>query len=215
MRSPRQDAVWMGAAFAAELAAAVAVLAVLGTQKRGIDAGLAATARVSFLFFWLAYSGGALTTVFGPLFQPIKARGREFGLAFAAAHLVHMGLVVWLCAIGETPAIGVFLFFGTALVFTYALALFSIGAVQASLNPNLWWLLRVVGMNFIAYAFAVDFFRDPLDTNPKHVAEYVPFLVLSAAGPALRGAAIVKKRWGPPRPSVFVRNEAVPEPTLK
>jgi hypothetical protein len=55
------------------------------------------TARWSFLLFWVAYAGGALATLFGPALAPLSGRGREFGLAFAAAHLVHIGLVIWLC----------------------------------------------------------------------------------------------------------------------
>jgi hypothetical protein len=50
------------------------------------------TARWSFLLFWLAYAGNAVAILFGAQL----AAGREFGLAFASAHLVHIGLVVWL-----------------------------------------------------------------------------------------------------------------------
>jgi hypothetical protein len=46
--------------------------------------------------FWPAYTGSVLTTLFGPAFEPIKRRTREFGLAFASAHLVHLALVAWL-----------------------------------------------------------------------------------------------------------------------
>jgi hypothetical protein len=53
------------------------------------------TARWSFLLFWLAYTGGAMATIFGPTFKPIAMRVRELGLPYAAAQLVHLGLVVW------------------------------------------------------------------------------------------------------------------------
>ena len=72
---------------------------------------LKATARLSFLLFWPAYVGGALTTLFGPAFEGLKQRGRDFGLAFASAHLVHIALVTWLVHIGAAPSIRTFVFF--------------------------------------------------------------------------------------------------------
>jgi hypothetical protein len=52
------------------------------------------TARWSFLLFWMAYTGSAMGALFGPAFEVLARRGREFGLAYAAAHLIHLGLVV-------------------------------------------------------------------------------------------------------------------------
>ncbi len=56
-----------------------------------------------------------------------KGRAREFGLSFASAHLVHVGLVVWLGIIlGKVPLSGgLLLFFLIALFFTYLLAALS------------------------------------------------------------------------------------------
>jgi len=179
----------MGSAFCAALLLAFVVLAVFGTGERGTSAGLRTTARLSFLLFWPAYSGGALTALFGATFEPLKQRAREFGLAFAAAHLVHMGLVGWLCWIGAAPGAMTFVVFGIALIFTYMLALFSIGNLQGALGPRAWWFLRVVGMNYIAYAFFVDFMRTPLQGGIRHVVVYLPFVTLAIAGPLLRLAA--------------------------
>ncbi len=180
---------WMSSAFCAALVLAALVLVFLGAGERGTKAGLAATARLSFLLFWAAYSGSALTALFGARFQPVKERGRELGLAFAAAHLVHMGLVGWLCWIGAAPSISVFVFFGVALIFVYLLALFSIGNLQRALGPRSWWLLRTIGMNYIAFAFFIDFMKSPLHGGVKHVVEYLPFVILAIGGPLLRAAA--------------------------
>jgi hypothetical protein len=196
---PRPTAyLWMGSAFGAALVLAAVVLAVLGTSEPGTKAALAATARLSFLLFWAAYAGTALTALFGTTFQPLKQRAREFGLAFAAAHLVHISLVGWLCWIGAAPGVAVFVFFGIALIFTYLLALFSIGNLQQTLGPRWWWLLRTVGMNYIAYAFFVDFMKYPLHGGIKHVVEYLPFAILAIIGPFLRLAAWalrMRHRW--------------------
>jgi hypothetical protein len=196
MRSRAATILWMGSAFGAALLLAAGMRAVVGHGERW-GAALQATGRFSFLLFWIAYSGGALTTLFGPTFQPLKQRAREFGLAFAAAHLVHIGMVGWLWWIGYAPPVGVLVFFGVAVVFTYLLALFSIGNVQA-VHPRWWWLLRTVGMNYIAYAFFVDFMKDPLHGDIKHVVKYLPFATLAVLGPFLRLAAWtlqMKGRW--------------------
>jgi len=161
------------------------VLGLLGAGERGTNAALAATARLSFLLFWVAYTGSATSNLFGRAFQPLKAHAREFGLAFASAHLVHVGLVAWLCETGHTPGVSLFVFFGIALVWTYLLALFSVGRIQRSLNPLCWRLLRFVGMNYIAFAFAVDFVKSPFDGGVKRTIEYLPFAILAVTGPIL------------------------------
>jgi hypothetical protein len=110
-------AVWIGSAFCAALGLAALVLAALGPGERGTDAALEMTARLSFLLFWPAYSAGGLTEWFGPAFEPLRRRAREFGLAFASAHLVHLALVAWLTYIGAAPSRGTFvLFWGRRLM---------------------------------------------------------------------------------------------------
>lgn len=189
-----EAALWMGAAFGASLSLSAVVAFFFGVDERGALAALAATARLSFLFFWAAYVGGALTVLFGATFSPLQKRGREFGLAFAAAHLVHLGLVAWLCWIGHAPGLRTFVFFGIAAVFTYLLALASFRNFREAIGPRLWRLLRTVGMNYIAYAFFVDFMKHPLQANLRHLVEYLPFVTLAVAGPLLRFAAWTLRR---------------------
>ena len=76
--------------------AAAIVLTVFGLGQRGTSIALRVTARWSFLFFWLAYVGRATPVLFGPRFSRLARHGRDFGLAFASAQLVHVGLVLWL-----------------------------------------------------------------------------------------------------------------------
>jgi hypothetical protein len=186
-------AVWMGSAFCAALGLAALVLAALGTGERGTHVALRVTARFSFLLFWPAYTAGAMTALFGPAFEPFKRRAREFGLAFASAHLVHLALVAWLTQIGHAPPRGVFVFFGVAVLWTYLLALFSIPRLHQELGSKGWWFLRLVGLNYIAYAFATDFLGYPQFGNVKYLVEYLPFAVLSVVGPLSCLAAFVQR----------------------
>jgi hypothetical protein len=187
----------MGSAFAAAAVLAAATLAVFGAGERGTDIALQATARLSFLLFWLAFAGSGLALIAPPVLQPLKRHGRDFGLAFASAHLVHVGLVVWLCWIGAAPNAGTFRFFVPPLLFVYVLALFSIRRLQQALGRNGWWWLRNVAMVWIAYAFAVDFLRYPLLDGPKHLVEYLPFALLSIAGPVLFLLSLLPPTWRP------------------
>ena len=171
------------------------ILSMRGVGDHGISPALAATARVAFLWFFAAYTGGALTTLFGPVFLPLKLIGRELGLAFAAALLVHLALVGWLCWIGAAPATGVFIFFGPVAVLAYALALLSFGNLHTILGPRWWRLLRLVGMNVILYAFFKDFIKDPLHGGVRHVVEYLPFAAMVVIAPLLKLAAWVRHQW--------------------
>jgi hypothetical protein len=175
----------MGCAFCAALGLAGVVLVALGPGERGTIVALQATARLSFVLFWPAYAGGALTTLFGLAFEGLKWRAREFGLAFASAHLVHIALVAWLTYIGAAPPLGTFVFFGIAVLWTYLLALFSVARLQRILGSNGWGLMRAMGLNYIAYAFAVDFVSASPVVSLKYFIGYLPFAVLSVVGPML------------------------------
>jgi hypothetical protein len=176
---------WMAMAFCASLGLAIGVLAFFGDEQRGVSIALQATARLAFLFFWPAYVGGALTFLFGDLYLPIRRHARELGLAFAAALLVHLGLVVRLCAIGSPPSRETFGIFGLAAAFAYLLAVLSVDSLRQALPSKSWPILRTVAMSYIAFAFILDFKRFPLSDFRQGV-EYVPFAALSIVAPLLR-----------------------------
>lgn len=182
---------WMGTALGANLFLASIVLATGGPGVHGTLQALEATARGAFLWFWAAYAGGALTTLFGAAFLPMKQVGRELGLAFAAALSVHLGLVAWLCWIGSAPSIDVFAFFGPVAALTFILALLSFGNPHSIFGPKLWQLLRTISMNVILYAFLKDLMQNPLHGGVWRLIDYLPFTTMAVAAPLLRLAA-----WG-------------------
>ena len=203
---------WMSVAFGVELALAAAVLAVLGTGEKSVRVALDVTARWSFLLFWMAYAGGAIAALFGPALAPLARRGREFGVAFASAHLVHIGLVVWLWKIlGRIPLQGgVLVFFLVAIVWTYLLAALSFGQLSEALGPRLWRLLMFLGLNYILLAFARDFVLGVIHSWDAHryfwqLVNYAPFASMCIAAPLLRFVAAAQRRrpggdYPPPNP---------------
>ncbi|MBU6419112.1 MAG: hypothetical protein KGQ79_05220 [Proteobacteria bacterium] len=184
---------WLLCAFGTSLGIGALVLAAAGAGVAGTRLALDMTARFSFLLFWLAYTGGALHDLFGPVFLPLKRHARTLGLAFASAQSAHFMLVAWLCYLGAAPSLSTFLFFGTALIWLYLIALLSFSTIQRHCPPRLRQLIFFMGLNYIAYAFAVDFFVSPLQGGLKHVLFYLPFALAALAGPSLRLAAFLRR----------------------
>ena len=191
---------WMGAATGIALAIAAIVLGLNGPDNKSVRLALELTARWSFLLFFLAYAGNALAALFG--WMALKGHAREFGLSFASAHLVHVGLVIWLGVIlGKVPLSGgLLLFFLVGLFFTYLLALLSFGGVRAL--GRFWPPLRFIAMNYILIAFARDFilpviYPKPAQYNAAHFIAYAPFAALSIAAPLLVLAAAARRHPTP------------------
>lgn len=177
---------WIGSAFAASLFSAAIILVARGPDVHGTDAALFVTGRLQFFWFWAAYAGGPLTTLFGLTFLPLKQRGRDFGLAFAAALVVHLGLVSWRCWIGAVPSLDTFIRFGIAAALTGVLALLSFGNLHAPPGPKGWQALRTVGMNYILYVFLRDFGQNPLNGDIRRLIEYLPFMTMAVAAVLLQ-----------------------------
>jgi hypothetical protein len=182
----------MGAAATAAAALAVGAFVHFGVGKTGTGTALRLTARLAFLLFWPSYVGGALVTLLGPTFRLIKRRARELGLAFAAVLAVHLGLVGWLCWIGSAPPARIFVIFGVGVLWACLLALFSIERLGRLGGSMGWWILRNIGMNYIAFAFALDFLTPLHKGTAGHLAAYLPFAVLAVLGPPLRVIAALK-----------------------
>jgi hypothetical protein len=133
--------------FVAALSLAVLVLTIGGIDADNLRRALRLTARFSFLPFWCAYAGGSLAVLFGDRFRPLAQQGRNFGLAFASAHSIHLLLVVWLYRLSPEPPISMqsAVFFSIGVLWMYLLALLSIERLSRTLGPRLWRKLRLVG----------------------------------------------------------------------
>jgi len=185
----------MAAAFLVSLALAAIVLAIFGIGESGTALGLRVTARWCFLLFWAAYSGGGAAKFCGPRFGILARYGREFGLAFASALLVHVGLVLWLIYVAADQR-SPMMFFWVGVLCAYALALFSLPRLRDLLGPRLWRILREVALQYIALVFAVDFILEPLQAGgpEKYTLTYLPFVIMLLGGAGLRLAAFARRR---------------------
>jgi hypothetical protein len=193
-KSQRRHALWwMGAAFVVAFALGAIALAIYGAGNTGTVLALRITARWAFLLFWLAYVGSAMAKLYGPRFAALAGHGRELGLAFAPALLIHVGLVLWLIYIATGP--GGMMLFWIGIICTYLLALFSLPQLRDALGPRLWRTSRTIALEYIALAFAADFILAPLQAGGprKYPVSYLPFAIMLIIGAGLRLAAFVRR----------------------
>ena len=140
-------------------------------------------------------------------FLPLKEHARDFGLAFAAVMIVHLGLVAWLCTNGAAPPMTTFVIFGIAAAFTYLLALLSNQRVRALLPYKSWPWIRALAMNYVAMAFLYDFTKLPA-SDLHNALRYLPFAALAIAGPMLKLVARARTRR-PEREEVAAQNNSL------
>ena len=192
---PFTTASWMWTAFLIGLALAAIVLVIFGVGERGTGTALRVTARWSFLLFWLAYAGSAIGWLCRPRLDGLARHGRELGLAFASAQLVHVGLVLWIIHIAKGP-VGAMLFFWVGIFCTYLLALFSLPRLRDALVPRLWRIFRTIALEYIALAFTADFILNPLQAGGlgKFPLSYLPFALMLVSGAGLRVVAFSDRK---------------------
>src|SRR3954454_15776152 len=189
---------WIGVAIGMALVSVCLILGVGGISEKPTRLALEVTTRWSFILFWLAYTGNALAQLSG--WGGIGGSGRGLSLSYAAAHLVHVALVIWLSYLLGRIALsgGLLLFFAVGLFWVYLLAALSFGGARA-MGRQAWRITRFVGMNYILIAFGRDFMLPILHPKPAqhtlaHFLAYAPFAALSVAAPLLVLAVSLRPR---------------------
>jgi hypothetical protein len=183
------------AGFFTTLIFAAIVIITLGSGERGTVLALRVTARWSFVLFWLAYTGGAMARLFGSRLDRLARGGRELGLAFASAQLIHVALVLWLYHLATAPS-DAMTFFWLGIVCLYALALSSLPQIRNLFAPHTWRAFRTIAIEYIALVFAYDFILGPLRAGDgRYPWSYVPFGLMLIAGVCLRAAAFAASIW--------------------
>ena len=186
-------------AFGGALALAVAVLAGHGTGPDGIGQGVRITARWSFLFFWLSYTGGAHGHPVRPGLCRAGALGASLGpgVCRRASGPYRISRLAGRRHRSDSLQGGLLWFFLVALFFAYLLVLLSFGIGMRNLG-RLWRPLLFLATTYILIAFGRDFVPGALDQKTQHwlsSAEYVPFALLSLIAIPLRLAAFLRQRF--------------------
>jgi hypothetical protein len=190
------SSLWIAGAFGAGIAVTAIAVGAYGPHYRAVVAAVRGSARVAFLFFWLAYAGGALATLFGDTFARLALRRREFGLAFAAALAVHLSLVAVLFRVSSHQPISntLIAYFGAGAVYTYLLAAGSIERVRRAVPQRAWRIIGGIGMEYILFLFILDLVVHPIRDGFGSPLDYAPFSLLAVVAPVLRWAAVLQRR---------------------
>jgi len=195
---PATPSSWIAIGFVVAFTLAATVLLIFGFGERATTIALRLTARWSFLPFWLAYAGGAMSKLFGPRFAGLARRGRDLGFAFASAQLVHVTLVLWLFYLAPGTNGGM-LFFWIGIACTYLLALFSLPRLRDALGARLWRICCEIALDYIMLVFAVDFISIPLQAGgfDKYPLTYAPFSIMLIIGVGFRFSALARAHMRP------------------
>jgi hypothetical protein len=205
---PITTASLMWAALLVALALAAIVLVIFGVGERGTAIALRATARWSFLLFWPAYAGRAIAWLW-PRLNGLARHGRELGLAYASAQLIHVGLVLWIIHVATEPS-GAMVFFWIGIFCTFLLALFSLPRLRDALGLRLWRILRTIALEYIAIAFTADFVTLHSHELGQHPLSYLPFALMLVSGAGLRFVAFCDRRLRPMCESLSLRDPDPP-----
>ena len=188
-RADRGELVWILAATAVSLSCAGAIL-VLGEGGRDATRlALRATARVSFVYFMLAFVASPLWRLRPrPATRWLLRRRRAFGVAFGASMTVHVGCILRLYALyaPERPPMVTdadFLVGVPGLVLVALMTATSWVAVRRRMTPAHWRRLHRVGLYVVWSIFFLCLVDSVGRKETAHpiVAYYLFILVLLSA----------------------------------
>lgn len=140
---------------------AMAAVIVLGHRLdvEGVRMAIRATARTSFVLFALAFSAGALFTLWPGIWTRWQRRNRrQLGLAFAVSHGIHAVAILAFARLDPVQFMAhtnaaTFITGGIAYGFIAAMALTSFDRTAAWLGPRAWRVLHLVGGYYLLISF--------------------------------------------------------------
>jgi methionine sulfoxide reductase heme-binding subunit len=144
---------WRLVAFAAILAGVIALVAVWGhgAGEDGLRVALRATARFSVTIFLLVFVASPLARLWRSAATTwLLANRRYLGVSFAAAHTVHLAVVIALAQVSTRPYSRLTLVLGTiGYVALAAMVATSFDATAAWLGAKWWKRLHRTGLYYL------------------------------------------------------------------
>jgi sulfoxide reductase heme-binding subunit YedZ len=129
------------------------------------------TARISALWFLLAFSAGPLARlVSAEWVRELKRERRGIGLGFFAAHTVHLGAIALVVSRGEEMNAVAAIGGGLAYALMFAMAATSNDRAVAWLGARRWQRLHTIGIWYLWLIFAQSYIGRLVmpDPNPAH-----------------------------------------------
>jgi len=184
----------IGAALLSWLAMVVAIILGVGDLEP-MSVALRTTARVSFIFFLGAFVAAPLVQVTRSAFgRWLRANRRHLGIAFVAAHTVHMGMVAKY--LDANPGALPLPFLAGAIVLVvilYAMFATSFDVTARAIGPRAWKILHTTGIYLFAGVFSLAFIGGSVSAAAPRWF-YLPFGVAMALAWLVRIAAWMRRR---------------------
>ena len=196
LRGQRLPRFWMGVAFLVAFALAAVVLTVFGTGEGARRLPWRDRKMVVCLFLVGLCRERRSTIIWTTGWNPWRAEAANSVSPSRPRRWFMLASSFGSSITSADPSGGMTLFWA-GILSTYLLALFSFLPLSNPLGRGLWRVLRLLGMEYIAFVFATDFiflhFHD--DVLRKQPFQYMPFAFMLVLGVALRIAAFVKQQF--------------------
>lgn len=144
--------------------ACVLYLKSAGVSDANLVVLLTLTARIAFLIYLLVFVARPLRQLLPTdLSKWLLAERRSLGIAFAAVHTVHLGLILTrhdVESLFDRPLIGT-AFGATAYLLMYLMLLTSFDAPARRIGPKNWRRLHKTGLYFIGFVFFATLLPEP------------------------------------------------------
>jgi DMSO/TMAO reductase YedYZ heme-binding membrane subunit len=161
-----------------------------GTDGTALHTMLRASGRLSTLIFLLVFITRPLHQLIAkPWSRRLLQNRRSIGISFAAAHSVHLSLILWLwqSVPDEVFSMVTIVIGGGGFVLMYLMLITSFDAAAKALGPKAWRRLHKTGLYWIGFIFAYDFFDLPIATILS--PQYLPYSIAILLAVAIRLAA--------------------------
>jgi DMSO/TMAO reductase YedYZ heme-binding membrane subunit len=166
-----------------------------GTGADGLHAMLRESGRISALIFLLVFVARPAHQLVGKSWSRRLLENRRYiGISFAAAHTVHLYVILWLWRTvpEEVFAWVTIIVGGTGFLLMYLMLITSFDVPAKAIGSKAWRRLHKTGLYWIGFIFAFDFFALPAEELLS--AHYLPYSIAMAIAIALRLAAWKKSR---------------------
>jgi methionine sulfoxide reductase heme-binding subunit len=200
-RESRSELVFIVVALLVHAGLAAGLLLAIGTDADATELALRTTARMSFVWFMLAFVASPLEELRpGRLSAWLVRRRRALGVVFGVSMLVHVGFILRLFALhapARPPMVTDADFFVgiPGLLLVAAMTVTSLDALRRRLGPTAWKRLHATGIWVVWSIFflcLIDSVGRKATDHP--VLAYHLFIAVLVAGLALRLAAAHRRR---------------------
>lgn len=195
MSSNGKNVLILGGVIVPASLAAIAYLWATDSSDDSLRLALRLTARLSYMMYLLVFVARPLRQlVAGTATGWLLRERRSIGIAFAAMHSVHLGLIAYRFSVvpGLEYAVIDAVFGGTAYLLLYLMLITSFDAPARALGAKNWRLLHKIGLYYIGFIFVATLL--PEAGEPVYRLERTWFVVLTGLALFIRLTAYFATR---------------------